>query len=385
MDCELLSIAKSLSPLVEQEALTTERDGTLSPAVVDAFKESKLFWMLVPKDLGGLGTDIVTSIEVLEEVTRADGSSGWSLMANSGTTAVAAAYLGERAVDAMFGGRDLPIAAGMLGPGGRSVEVSGGFQGSGKFAFGSGCAHADWFGAGMFVLDDGKPRLLADGTPEVRVCFVPKEQVNILGGWDVMGLIGTGSYDYELPDQFIARDSTLERSSTEPLRGGPVFELGLPGFACAGHAAMALGLMKRALQEIARISSAKKRPGYPSTISEYPLFLKEFGLNEAAYWGARAYVLDVFSDAQDTVNAEQPLSPEQRARFRQSTTWLHQVAADVVSFCHLWGGSESIRNPSVLGRCLRDMYVATQHVFVDPITVVDATRAILPRWNISEH
>ena len=63
----------------------------------------------------------------------------------------------------------------MLGPGGKSVEVEGGMKGAGKYAFGSGCDHADWFGAGMLVREDGKPRLLANGLPEVRVCFVPRE------------------------------------------------------------------------------------------------------------------------------------------------------------------------------------------------------------------
>jgi len=37
-------------------------------------------------------------------------------------------------------------------------------------------------------------------------------------------------------------------------------------------------------------------------------------------------------------------------------------------FCHLWAGSESSRDS--ISRLSRDMAVATQHVVVDPITLV---------------
>src|SRR3546814_2657649 len=75
---------------------------------------------------------------------------------------------------------------------------------------------ATWMGGGMFVTENGAPKLLPSGLPEVRICFVPREKVVFRGNWDVMGLSGTGSYDYELPDQFIPHDFTMERSELTP-------------------------------------------------------------------------------------------------------------------------------------------------------------------------
>ena len=37
----------------------------------------------------------------------------------------------------------------------------------------------------------------------------------------------------------------------------------------------------------------------------------------------------------------------------------------------------SIRNPSVLGRCLRDITVGARHLLVEPMTLVDAAPTIL--------
>lgn len=369
---DYISRARSIAGLVRQEAATTESNGTLSQKVVEAMKDLELFWMLVPTELGGGGIKLTAAIEILAEITCADGSSGWTLMANSTQTAIAAAYCGPAAVEAMFGDRRRAITAGMFGPGGKSVEVEGGILGAGQFSFASGCAHADWIAAGMLVLDDGVPRRLPGGQPEVRVCFVPRDMVEFKGNWNVNGLAGTGSYDYELSKQKIDRDFAFERTATTPRRGGSVFSLGIAAFACAGHAAIPLGLMKRSLAEIAGIATKKTRPAYPSVIAEYPVFREQFSMQEATYRACRQYVLQVFEDAEGTVERGQALSAEQRARFRQATTWAHQVAADVVRFCHCWAGSESIRTSSALGRCMRDMYVATQHVYVDPISLVDA-------------
>jgi alkylation response protein AidB-like acyl-CoA dehydrogenase len=378
---DFISRARSLTSLVRKEAATTESGGTLSDVVVDAMKAQELFWMLVPTEMGGGGIRLTAAMEVLAEITCADGSSGWTLMANSTQTAIAAAYCGPAAIEAMFGDGRRAITAGMFGPGGKSVEVEGGYVGAGKFSFASGSAHADWIAAGMLVLDNGVPRRMAGGQPEVRVWFVPREKVEFKGNWHVTGLAGTGSYDYELPEQRIDRDFAFERTTISPQRGGPVFSLGIAAFACAGHASIPLGLMKRSLAELVGIALKKARPGQTGVIAESPVFREKFSLHEASYHACRKYIFDVFGDAEATVESGQPLSAEQRARFRQATTWAHQIGADVVRFCHFWAGSESIRASSALGRCMRDMCVATQHVFVDPISLVDAAPAIMGSWD----
>ena len=57
---------------------------------------------------------------------------------------------------------------------------------------------------------------------------------------------------------------------------------------------------------------------------------------------------------------------------RQATTWATDVAAEAVRFAYLASGSDGLRNPSVIGRCFRDIHAATQHVVVDDSTIVQA-------------
>jgi alkylation response protein AidB-like acyl-CoA dehydrogenase len=375
-----LERACSLADLIDSQAEASDQGGTMTPPVVNALREAELFWLLVPKEAGGPEVDIITALDVWEEVSRADASAGWSLMANAAATAIAAAYCSDEAVEVMFGSGKRPIMAGMLGPGGTVVEIDGGYRGSGKYKFGSGCRHADWFGAGMFVMDDNVQCKLPTGEPAVRVCFLPRDQVQLASNWDVFGLRGTGSIDYEVDDKFVPHGFSLERTATKALRGGPIYDLGIAGFGAAGHTSVALGLMKRALQEVAKVAFGRKRPAYATVLGEHPVFRHEFAVHEASYQAARAFTYQVYAEAQDTVISGKPLSLAQRQRFRQNMIYVHNVAADVVRFCYVSGGSDALRNPSPLGRCMRDMFAATQHVFVDTINLVDAAVPILQQW-----
>jgi len=53
------------------------------------------------------------------------------------------------------------------------------------------------------------------------------------------------------------------------------------------------------------------------------------------------------------------------------------VAADAVRFAYTWSGSDGLRNPSVLGRCFRDISAGTQHIFVDNNTLTDMAKLLL--------
>jgi len=380
VSADFLDRAAKVADLVEREADETERVGTMTRPVIDALVDSGLFWILLPSDLGGGGQGVVPFLEVVEELSRADASSGWSYMANAGSIGVAAGFLQPEATREMFGGPSKAITAGQLGPIGRGTEVAGGFRFTGDYQFGSGSAHASWIGGGFLVEDAGRIRVGADGTPDARIAFLSRERATFLGNWDVTGLVGTGSHDYRISDQVVPKEFTYARSGAVPVRGEPVFALGHLGLGIAGHAAVALGLMKSALGEVARITDGKKRVGYPGPVGDYPLFLHGFAKHDAMYRSARAYALDVFGDAEANAATGRPVTSVEQARIRQVSTWVHDVASEVVGFCRLWGGTQAFRNPTRLGRVVRDLAVATQHVLVDPVTLVAAGSVIAGTW-----
>ena len=57
-------------------------------AVVEALRDSGLFYLMVPEVLGGGEVSAVTALAVFEELTAADASIGWSHMANASLVGV---------------------------------------------------------------------------------------------------------------------------------------------------------------------------------------------------------------------------------------------------------------------------------------------------------
>ncbi|MEH6584584.1 MAG: acyl-CoA dehydrogenase family protein, partial [Halioglobus sp.] len=114
MSSSPIEAIRALHPLMEAEAGATEQGSTLSPALIDAFAEAKLFHLMVPSSLGGLEADTDTVLDVLAEASYADGSVGWSLMANINSTAYVAYIEPEAARDIVA--QPNGCAAGMFGP-----------------------------------------------------------------------------------------------------------------------------------------------------------------------------------------------------------------------------------------------------------------------------
>src|SRR5262245_35380670 len=59
------------------QADVSEWRRTLAPGVVAAARDAGLFCMVLPRELGGLGLDPLTCIDVLERLAHADGAAGW--------------------------------------------------------------------------------------------------------------------------------------------------------------------------------------------------------------------------------------------------------------------------------------------------------------------
>jgi alkylation response protein AidB-like acyl-CoA dehydrogenase len=374
---DLIARTRALRPLIERDAARSEAETTTTQAVVDAIAAAELFWVLVPKELGGAEAPLTEVLETFEELAYADGSTGWSVMANITTSCFAAIYTSDDASAAMFPADARGIHAGMLGPVGTARAVDSGFLVSGHYQFGSGCAHATWFGAGVQEVDDQGNALTDDaGLPAMRVVFLRPDQVELRGNWDVLGLAGTGSYDYEVDEQFVEAGFTFPLLTAEARRGGAVYGIGLFGLVAAGHAGFALGVGKRALAEILELVPTRGRMGGPPVATEQ-LFQHDFAMHDAAMRAARAYVLESFADAEATVLAGEVCSQVQQQRLRQATTYATRVAADAARFAYTWAGTSALRNGGVLQRCFRDIHAGTQHIYVDNNTLTAYTQARL--------
>lgn len=369
-----VQVARSLGPLIDSESVAAEQATTLTAPVVDALKASGLFHLMLPAELQGGNADMWTAVEVIEELSRADPSTGWAYMANIMGSAMIAPRLGESAVKQIFGQQEPGIIAGMVAPSGKAAAVEGGYVVNGKFSFASGSGYANWVTGGA-VLD-------TDQGSEVIAYVVPRENAECHGNWNVQGLVATGSYDYTVTDVFVPQEFTFsnnEAKRPESFRnpetrvGQPTLYLDRFAQATSGHLGVALGTARRALEEITLIADNGKQRRNAPPIGEQQLFQHGYVVADAKFHAARAYAKEAILAATEALADRRENTEAQTHRVLQSCCYAVQCAVEVVEFAYYWSGSQGLRVPHPLGRLARDMILGeNQHIFVDTTMLISS-------------
>ena len=372
----VVGLARGMRELVAAEADESERNRTLTPAIVDAMWASGLMSAFNPVEAGGVEPSFPEMIETWIEMAWQDGSFGWIGIANMPSSFAAAAYLPDDGFAEVFTAHDNRVTmGGQFFPNGQGSAVDGGFRLTGSWSFGSGTGHSEYVAAGFFPRDDGEMRWIAEGVPDMRVAVVPREEISFNDGWHVQGLKGTGSYDYSAEDVFVPTYRTFPLFSREPLRGtSPATRMGLMPVTAAGHASWALGVAKSMLDDVQELAATKFRMSDMASLATRPTFQKGLAHHVAAWRSARLLILDAFASAEAAVASGEDLTPTLRADMRAAAVYATDIARECAEWAHLVAGTSAIREGSRLERAFRDMYTGTQHAFISEKVAIDAAQ-----------
>jgi len=362
----LLAKAEALRPLLAGNSEANEAAGALAPQTVAALREGGLFQMLIPRCFGGAEVDPVEALRIIEAVSYADGSTGWVLMATQICTGAAAAYLDPATAESLFATRT-PLVAGQGAPNGHAIAEGNGFRLTGKWGYASGLKHADYIHTGAAIIESGQPRMIP-GTdrPDYRTFIVPVSEARLDGNWDVIGLKATGSIDYAITDVFVPAAMTHSPFATEPNQGGDFYRLGLLAMTSIGHSGFALGVGRRALDELAALMRRQSpRRGALPPVAETEHFQEGYGAAEAQYRAARAFLYEIWTEIRGGLYRGEALTTRQMTLSRLALNHVTTAVADICAFAYRTGGGVALRR-SVLQRCLRDIYAGTQHFLTTP-------------------
>ena len=120
--------ARALRELIDSHADEAERLAYLPEPVVRGIAEAGLYGMLIPRELGGAEPHPTQILDAVMELSYADGSTGWCVMANVFFTGTLYAIGGDSLIQAVFETDGGYIGAGQISALGRADRVEGGLS-----------------------------------------------------------------------------------------------------------------------------------------------------------------------------------------------------------------------------------------------------------------
>ena len=323
-----------------------------------------MFRLCRSRRLGGLETDPLTVIDVVEELARHDGSAAWCAL-NCGIAGVLQSFLASEGASEIGASHDV-VVNGVIAPAGRAAEVDGGYRVSGRWSFVGNSHHCTWLALSCVVVA-GDGATAAAGEPRIVMTFVPASQWRIFDTWDTVGLRATGSHDVDMSDVFVPEHRAISIQMSEPVQDGALFRFPLVGLFSVGMAACALGLEARRSTRCSTSHVRRRRSGCPRhSRPGQPPDRDVRGPGDgrlgrcAPPAGDRPHVAGRAGRWAAHSGATGALAHRRHPR--------GGAAAAAVDRAFTAAGSSAIFGSNPLQRCLRDIRTLTQHFFLAPPT-----------------
>jgi indole-3-acetate monooxygenase len=367
----VVQAARAMQPLLRDCHEEIEREQRLPPALVEQMREAGFYRMVIPRSLGGLQTDPLTYLRVVELLAEGAGSVGWNV-ANNSIGQLVTLGLPDEGVQEIHGPRPSIVAGTAVQGGGHAVAVEGGYRVNGHWTFGTGCQEAAWMLGSFQILENGEPRRRPDGSPLFWRGVFRRDEVTVIpGSWEVAGLRGTGSFDWTVTDLFLPERRTCPHIGM-PLDNQwarwPGLTYALPSVCWVGphHSSVITGIARAGIDALIALAVDKTPRGRTGRLCEYPQVQDAVGRADAMLNAGRTYRGAMIAELWNTIAAGRETTLEQRARCRLASTHAADCARDAMDLMYRHGGSTSFKCETRLAECWRDLHVVGQTQTIGP-------------------
>jgi len=362
---------RALRPVIE--AHRHEGDGLhhLPDAIARAFTEANVYRLLLPDEFGGENIDLLTYYDLVEEVASYDGSVGWNFSIGS-STPIILGDLSPTRLHAIFASPDSCVAA-SASPPGRAVEVEGGYRITGRFAWASGIHQARWVIANGFIFDGDTMRKSAAGTPVALGFVMPKRDCKVLDTWQVVGMRGTGSTEFEAANVLVPKDMTIRFFGAESQYPYPIFHLP-PTYFGYNHVGVMNGIARAALAGLKELARTKTSAMGGGSLRDDPQAQYAVAKAEAMIEANRIAVKEAFRPLWTKVVARDPVALAMRAGVRRMIAHAAECAVEAVQLCFRAAGGSAIYESAPFERALRDVNAAATHMTTRRVMMEEAGR-----------
>jgi len=348
-----------VAQLIESSAGANEELGRLTPEVVDALHEQRLFRLLLPRAYGGEEVDHVTWFHTMEALAKLDASTAWCVGQINGCAATAAS-VDPAVARAIWSG---PRSALSWGPPVkvRADAVDGGHRLTGEWQMSSGSRHANWIGLTAPVFDRKGQPIQLEGTP-MRIFLVPAEQIEWVENWNVIGLVATNSGGFRTNGLFVPDGYSV--AQLHPLKArlsSPLYKFPMNSNYGIGFSAVALGIARAMLDACISLAKEKTPRAARHSLKDNHLIQFQVGEAEARLRAARNYVESTARRIWDEVSlAGEPVTTTQRLDNRMAVTFAIHEAKTVADAAWEIAGASAIFRSAPFERRFRDIRTVMQ-------------------------
>jgi len=354
-----LDAARKLAPMIRSCADEIDATRELPRPLFEALADAGMFHLAVPRALGGAELDAPTYVEVIEEIGKADASTGW--VVNQGAIfATYAARMPREAARAIWIDPPRAVVANTPAPSAKAIVVSGGYRVTGRQGFSTGCRHATWVAAHAQVIDNGEVRM--DGAvPEARYMFVPFTEAEIQDTWHVRGMRGTGTHHFAVNDVFVPAERTVLSATAPLVERGPLYQIPRTLMFASGDAAVALGMARSCLTAFLDLAGAKTPRAMQALLRDQSMIQVTVGQAEAAIRTGRAFLFEAVREIWAAA-CSGAITLDQRANLRLATTHGIRLATQVIDAVYNAAGATAAYEDNLIQRHFQDVHVITQHL-----------------------
>jgi alkylation response protein AidB-like acyl-CoA dehydrogenase len=191
--------------------------------------------------------------------------------------------------------------------------------------------------------------------------FFPKSKAKITDTWQVIGLRGTGSDDYEVKDLFVPEEYSYTRESDADRREtGTLYRFSIYNMFGMAFCAVALGIARSVLTDFIALAKGKTPHSQILSLAQNNHIQINIGHSHARLGAARANVLDYYARLYEHASTGQAIPFFERVAGRGVTCFAIQQAREVVDFVYHAAGATAIFEKNPYERRFRDLHTVTQ-------------------------
>jgi alkylation response protein AidB-like acyl-CoA dehydrogenase len=344
---QVIDMTRSLA----ERGVEIEQAGRLPSDVVAALHEAGVFRLWMPAELGGFEAAPAAVVDIVQSLAAADGSTGWCAATGIASN-IAGALLAEPVARELYR-NPATLCGGALMPGGTArPQPDGSYLVDGRWSFGSGTEHCDWVIGGALVQQGGPPSM--------RAVLMPRSAVTFHSNWQVIGLEGTASVDYEVSGLSLPAEHAIDLATSTPWPAGAMWRIPLRSLLYPVLAAVPLGIAGRAVAELVALSG-RVRYGSQARLADRETVQAAVGRAQALVTAGSAHLSGALQALRLAADSGRAPSVTERAAARVAATYATEQATEAVTLCYQTAGGVAIHRDNPLQRALRDVLTCGQH------------------------